>query len=137
MRSTRQDVQTGLGTYDAGSRVWGTPVVVSDTVYVNTLGHKLIALDAATGKQRWVFDKPKGALAGSPNVQRRHALRRLVRQPSLRRGCGHAGISAGSFNAKNWIWEGPAVVSGTLYFGDVSGNVYALDAATQKRRVGD
>ena len=37
-----------------------------------------------------------------------------------------------SFNANNWVWEGPVVVSNTLYFGDLGGNVYALDAETQK-----
>ncbi len=114
-----------------GSRVWGTPVVVKDTVYVNTLGHKLIALDTETGKPRWVFDKPKGALAGSPTFSDgtlyvgsfdNHLYAVDAANGNLR----------WAFDAKNWIWDGPAVVSGTLYFGDVSGNVYALDAATQK-----
>ena len=40
------------------------------------------------------------------------------------------GNSKWSFKAEGALWDGPAVVDGTLYFGDRSGNVYALDAAT-------
>jgi outer membrane protein assembly factor BamB len=114
-----------------GSRVWGTPVVVKDTLYVNTLGHKLIALDAETGKPRWVFDKPKGALAGSPTFSD-GTLYVGSFDNHLYAVDAATGNLRWSFDAKSWIWEGPAMVSGTLYFGDVSGNVYALEAATQK-----
>lgn len=116
---------------DVGSRVWGTPLVVSNTVYVSTLGHKLIALDVETGQLRWVFDKPMGALAGSP-VYDNGVLYVGSFDNNLYAVDAASGAQQWAFDAQNWIWEGPAVVSGTLYFGDVSGNVYALDAATQK-----
>jgi len=119
--------------FEAGSQVWGTPLVVGDTVYVSTLGHKLVALNAETGKVRWVLDKPKGALAGSPVHDNG-----VIYVGSFDNHLYAVDAATGEqvwpepFDANNWIWEGPAVVSGTLYFGDMSGNVRALDAATQK-----
>jgi outer membrane protein assembly factor BamB len=120
----------GWQPYDAGSRIWGTPLVVTDTVYVATLGHQLIALDLATGKPRWTFDKPTGALAGAPVFDNGVVYvgsfdKRLYAVDAA------SGQERWSFNANNWVWEGPVVVSNTLYFGDLGGNVYALDAKTQ------
>lgn len=121
----------GWQPYDAGSRIWGTPLVVTNTVYVATLGHQLVALDLATGKPRWTFDKPTGALAGAPVFDNGVVYvgsfdKRLYAVDAA------SGQERWSFNANNWVWEGPVVVSNTLYFGDLGGNVYALDAETQK-----
>jgi hypothetical protein len=114
----------------AGGRVWATPLVVSDTAYISTLKHKLVALDVATGKERWTFDQAKGALSGAPVFDNG-----IVYVGSFDNHLYAVDAASGekrwAFNASNWVWEGPAVVSGTLYFGDVGGNVYALDAATQ------
>ena len=122
----------GWEPYDVGERVWGTPLVVSDTVYLGTLGHKLIALDATTGKERWKFEQAKGTLAGSP-VFDNGVIYVGSFDDHLYAVDAASGQLRWSYNANNWVWEGPAVVSGTLYFGDVSGNVHALDGATQER----
>lgn len=122
----------GWEPYNAGERVWGTPLVVGDTIYVSTLGHKLIALDATTGTERWKFEQAKGTLAGSP-VFDNGVIYVGSFDDHLYAVDAASGALRWSYNANNWIWEGPAVVSGTLYFGDVSGNVYALDEATQQR----
>jgi outer membrane protein assembly factor BamB len=31
-----------------------------------------------------------------------------------------------------WVWGGPALKDGTLYFGDLNGTFYAMDAANGK-----
>ena len=46
-------------TPDAGS-VETTPLIVDGTMYVVTARQKVIALDAATGKQKWIFDSGVG-----------------------------------------------------------------------------
>jgi outer membrane protein assembly factor BamB len=35
-----------------------------------------------------------------------------------------------SFEATDWIWTTPLVASGTVYFGDVSGKIYAVSLAS-------
>jgi outer membrane protein assembly factor BamB len=36
--------------------------------------------------------------------------------------------------AANWVWDGPAVHEGTLYFSDVGGTVYAVEAETGQQQ---
>ena len=119
----------------AGGRVWATPLVVSDTAYISTLKHKLIAIDVATGKERWTFSQAKGALAGAPVFDNG-----VVYVGSFDNHLYAVDAASGeerwAFNASNWVWEGPAVVSGTLYFGDVGGNVYAAGRCDAKARLG-
>jgi outer membrane protein assembly factor BamB len=40
-----------------------------------------------------------------------------------------------SFDADGGLWDGPALADGTLYFGDQTGNVYALDADTGQNKL--
>ncbi|MEO8679128.1 MAG: pyrroloquinoline quinone-dependent dehydrogenase [Vicinamibacterales bacterium] len=51
-------------TPDAG-RLQTTPLVVNGTMYVVTPRQKVIALDAATGKQKWTFDSGVSTTAAS------------------------------------------------------------------------
>jgi quinoprotein glucose dehydrogenase len=41
---------------DGAGNVQCNPIVVDGTLYAPTAGHRLVALDAATGKERWRFD---------------------------------------------------------------------------------
>src|SRR6185437_11761420 len=53
-------------TYDShdafkGSEMQSNPIVVDGVLYATTPKLKVVALDAATGKERWVFDPSGGA----------------------------------------------------------------------------
>jgi quinoprotein glucose dehydrogenase len=49
------DVSDGSGKVPA--TVWSaTPVFANDTIYIGTPFYRLIALDPATGKPKWIFD---------------------------------------------------------------------------------
>ena len=52
-----------------GSEMQSHPVVVDGTVYVTTPSMKVAAIDAATGRQRWMFDPVP---AGAPQSRFRH-----------------------------------------------------------------
>lgn len=51
-------------TPDPGSTE-ATPLIVNGTMYVITPRQKVVALDAATGKQKWVFDSGEGVNAAT------------------------------------------------------------------------
>lgn len=57
-------------TYDShdafkGSEMQSNPVVVDGVLYATTPTLKVVALDAATGRERWTFDPGGGAAAGT------------------------------------------------------------------------
>ncbi|NIF22158.1 membrane-bound PQQ-dependent dehydrogenase, glucose/quinate/shikimate family [Candidatus Pantoea multigeneris] len=44
-----------------------TPIKVGDAIYGCTIRHKIFAIDAATGKQKWMFDPKTPATSSPPN----------------------------------------------------------------------
>ena len=44
-----------LWTFATGDAIWDAPTVVNGVVYVGSTDHKLYAIDAATGQEKWSF----------------------------------------------------------------------------------
>ncbi|MCS7282833.1 MAG: PQQ-binding-like beta-propeller repeat protein [Anaerolineae bacterium] len=109
-------------------RVWATPRVLSDTVYIASLDHTLYALDLQTGALRWQF-RAQGAMADSPLI-----LNDTLYIGSFDRNLYALRLSDGQeiwhFTGANWFWGTPATDGTRLYAADVDGNIYALDPAT-------
>ncbi len=119
--------------------IWSTPVVEGDTVYFTSLDHNLYALDAKTLAYKWQVDLG-GSTGGSP----------LYDGGTLYAGTFNAEVVAVQYNpdarcvdntqkppcvtrrfkADNWVWATPVLNEGVLYFGDLSGKVWAIDAQT-------
>ncbi|MBB3149486.1 quinoprotein glucose dehydrogenase [Phyllobacterium trifolii] len=76
-----------------------TPLKIGDTLYGCTSRHKLFALDAATGKQKWMFDPKTPADFAPPNSACRGVA--YYKQPNARPGAECAQrIIAGTLDAK-------------------------------------
>ncbi|HEC33394.1 MAG TPA: hypothetical protein ENI37_01595 [Chloroflexi bacterium] len=112
--------------FTTGGRVWATPLVVSDTVYISSLDHNLYALELATGQEQWRFEAG-GALAGPPLIlgDTLYVGAFDSRLYALRRGDGSP---VWQFEGENWFWAPPATDGARIYAADVDGNVYALEA---------
>ena len=89
-------------TPEAG-RLQTTPLIVDGTMYVVTPRQKVVALDAATGQQKWTFDSGAGddrGVARADVVDRRQreaacsALRELSSTPSIPRMARRSRASA-------------------------------------------
>jgi outer membrane protein assembly factor BamB len=42
-------------TYDTEGPIWGSPIVVEDTVYIASADNSVYAIDAGSGEERWAF----------------------------------------------------------------------------------
>ncbi|MEO7493311.1 MAG: pyrroloquinoline quinone-dependent dehydrogenase [Massilia sp.] len=103
------DVSDGSG--DKPATVWSaTPIYANQTLYIGTPFYRIIALDPATGKERWRFDT--------------HSTLKALTQPVLKtRGVAY--------------WEAGHPVAGqvcqkTVYIGTMDARLFAVDADTGK-----
>jgi len=125
------DAESGdeLWRFAAEFSIWAQPTYYDGTLYIASLDRHLYAVDAADGSELWAMEL-SGAMAAQPVV---NPDENLVYAASYDREV-HAldmetGVEAWSVLATDWIWSAPALADGTLYFGDSSGNVFAVDAA--------
>jgi outer membrane protein assembly factor BamB len=118
--------------FKTGHRVWATPLIVEDTVYIGSMDRHLYALRLSDGEELWSF-AADGSFASTPALQegvlyigtfanRVYAIdaesgAEIWRFPKEQPG-------------SDWFWGSPAVDSGAVYAVDVRGNVYKLDAGT-------
>lgn len=92
------------------------PAVVGNRLYVGGRDGYFYALNARTGQQIWRFDT--SAVTGSQH-------------PTVGVQGGAGAIPYfGNSAATTLLRDGPAVVNGTVYFGDNKANLYALDASS-------
>jgi len=112
-------------TFETGHRVWATPLIVSDTVYIGSMDRHLYALDLSDGDVRWDFHAG-GAFAGTPALWN-GTLYIGAFDDKLYAIDADTGTERWNFTGENWFWGGPAVYDGIIYAADASGNVYALD----------
>ncbi|MFQ6101444.1 MAG: PQQ-binding-like beta-propeller repeat protein [Anaerolineae bacterium] len=122
------DVESGVlrWAFETGHRVWATPLVVSDTVYIGSMDRHLYALTLSDGKIRWDFPA-EGAFASAPALWD-GTLYIGAFDDRLYAVDAHTGAEFWRFAGENWFWGSPVVYSDTVYAVDVNGNVYAVDA---------
>ncbi len=116
-------------TFPADQSIWGTPVSDGANVYFGTLGRKMYAVDAKTGKQVWVQDLD-GAILGSPFLLKgKNDLFVGTYGGMLYALSTTDGKTLWSKPLSSWIWAGPASDGTNLYVGDANGKFDAFPAA--------
>ncbi len=114
-----------LWSQELGHGVWGQPAYVDGLLIVGSLDKAVHAFDAATGDIRWT--KPVGgAIASSPLVIEDRIY--ITGFDAQLHAFDLDGNDLWQVDATDWIWNAPAYDDGRLFFGDVKGHVYAVDA---------
>lgn len=121
-----------MWTFRTDQAIWATPTTSAacDCIYIASMDRYVYAVDATTGRELWQSPELSGSIIGSPAFDPENML-----------------IFAGTFGSEmvalnaetgqitwrtpteEWIWSGPLLVDGVLYFGDEIGNFYALSAS--------
>ncbi|MDI1253661.1 PQQ-binding-like beta-propeller repeat protein [Thermomonas sp.] len=111
--SHTRDLSDGSGNVPA--TVWSaTPISANNTLYIGTPFYRLIALDPATGKQKWSFDT--------------HTPLKALTQPVLK----NRGVAF-------WATDDPVTrmpCQKIVYMGTMDARLFALDADTGKKCAG-
>jgi len=106
-------------------RIWSSPVVSGEIVYVTSQDHHLYALNTTTGEQLWKF-RAGAMLAGMPTAHGDNVYIGAFDQ-KLYVVDSATGAKKWEFTAQGWLWDGPVVFDDTLYFGDLSGHLFAVN----------
>lgn len=114
-----------------GGPIWATPATQAacNCIYVASMDHRVYSFNAENGNQLWKSADLGGSVVGTPAVGTDGTLyvgtfgkEMLALDPSN-------GAVKWRFSTGDWVWSGPALENNVLYFGDLAGNFYALNAA--------
>ncbi len=118
-----------LWTYETDQTLWATPATDGTTVYLPSMDHHIYALDAKTGQLVWKSDDLGGAVAGTPALGPNGELYVGTFNSEMLALDGKTGKVNWRFPTNGWVYSGPALDNGVLYFGDLNGYFYALKTA--------
>ena len=116
--------------------IWTAPIIKRGIVYVASMDGQVDALKLSDGSRAWTapFDTT-GAIASLQLLDDSHLF-----APSLNKRVYILNTADGSiaheFAVKDWVWSGAAFKDNVAYFGDFSGNAYALDITSGRNRWG-
>lgn len=128
------DLQDGQSVKEAtvvklGGRLWAQPTTDGERIYITSLDHSVMAVDATTYEILWQEDL-SGAVPGSAVLGGDGMLYVGSLASQLERFDPVIGNHQTVFEAENWIWNTPSVDGDTLYFSDVDGNFYSFNTST-------
>lgn len=114
--------------------VWGTPLYLDaeaspsgePTLLVTSLDHHLYALNPENGEELWNVNLG-GAAPGNmlADPERERVYVGTFGAGVVAVDVSSAGIVA-RFDTEDWVWGNPALDGDRLYFGDLGGNLYAV-----------
>lgn len=110
-------------------RLWAQPTTDGERVFITSLDHRIIAVNAETYEVLWNIDV-EGAVAGSAVLAPDGMLYVGSFASRLEKIDPATGDREPVLEAKNWIWGTHSLDSDTLYFGDLDGWFYSFNTAT-------
>jgi outer membrane protein assembly factor BamB len=114
--------------------LWATPTTASNCgcIYVSSLDHYIYKYDANTGSQIAKSEDLGGAIAGTAAVGSDGTLYVGTFGKEMLALDGTSLAIKWRIPTHDWVWSGPSLANNVLYFGDLSGFFYALNAADGK-----
>jgi len=108
--------------------IWATPIFSTDgqTLYVATMSGDLAAYNVKDHSVAWSFHA-SGAIADMSLLDSTHLFIPSLNHHLYVLDPSQGGKVTTDYIAKDWIWTRPAYQDHVAYFGDFSGDVYALD----------
>lgn len=110
--------------------LWAQPVLKGDCLLVAALDHHLYCLDPQSGEELWKSEDLGGGIVDAPSVGEEDVIYVGTLANTLVSIKATTGEVINVFKAGGWVWSSPLVYEGNLYFGDLNGNFYSIDAAT-------
>jgi len=113
---------------ETGEGIWAEPLLQDGVLFVPSIDHFLYAVDADSGEPVWSAPVDlEGAIASTPLYadgflyvgSYSHKMYKIDVE---------TGEIVAEYEGNNWIWGTPVLYEDVLYYTDLSGYVYALNA---------
>jgi outer membrane protein assembly factor BamB len=111
--------------------LWATPATEPNCgcIYVGSMDHYVYKLNTTDGTLMTKTGDLRGAVAGTPAIGSDGTLYVGTFDKEMLALDGTNLTAKWHFPTHDWVWSGPALVDNVLYFGDLSGYFYAINAA--------
>ncbi|MGD2253363.1 MAG: PQQ-binding-like beta-propeller repeat protein [Anaerolineales bacterium] len=130
---TAYDLETGDQVWvfdEATAGLWATPLIVDDIAYVSSLDHHVYALDLQNnGQVKGMSEDLEGAIADTPTLAGDLLLVGTFNNQMVALDAADLSLQW-SIETTGWVWGSPEVDQNIAYFGDVTGQVYAVNLET-------
>ncbi len=129
--------------FETSDKIWSTPAIDGDTLFIGSFDNKLYAIDTTTGRQKW--EQPfetEGAIVSTPVVHDntvyfgsfdRHLY--AVNITNGKQIWKFPANDEGESEPANWFWAKPVIYNDVVYAACLDGKVYALDAKSGDKLV--
>ncbi len=118
--------------FPTGGKIWSTPAIDDDTLYVGSFDKKLYAINIDDGGERWEPFATEGAIVAAPVV-----YNNTIYFNSLDRHVYALNAADGTlkwqYPANKWFWAQVVAYHNLIYAPCLDGNVYVLNAETGAR----
>ncbi|MEE8443403.1 MAG: PQQ-binding-like beta-propeller repeat protein, partial [Dehalococcoidia bacterium] len=118
--------------FESQGPILATPAAAGDMLYVATSDYRVVALDAATGREIWTH--PVRGPVNSPLTIAGDLVFVGMRDWNIIALDAKTGDLRWSFKTKNPIYGSATVLDGSLYVGSSDRHIYSLDASTGELR---
>ncbi len=125
------DATTGdrlWSSFETGNKIWSTPAIDGNTLYIASFDKKLYALNTSDGSKKWEFETG-GAIVATPLV-----YDNTVYFGSFDRHLYAVDATNGSLKWQSevedgkWFWAGAVAYNNIIYAPNLDGKVYMFDA---------
>ncbi len=127
------DLNTGsiLWSAKTGGPLWSAPVTTPscNCIYVASMDHKVYSIDLTSHQVTHQSEDLGGSIVGTPTIGPDGTIYVGTFSNKLYALNPDLSIKGQPFSTQNWVWAGPALENNVLYFGDLSGYLYAVNAS--------
>jgi eukaryotic-like serine/threonine-protein kinase len=123
-----------LWTFEAKHGLWAKPIMTDQCLIQSSMDHHVYCLDKENGDVLWESEDLGGAVVTAPEIGPNGELFVGTFNSEVVGLNGNNGEIINRFKAGGWVWSSPLLDAGNLYFGDLNGNFYAIDAATFEKK---
>jgi outer membrane protein assembly factor BamB len=119
-----------LWEFPTNDSLWAKPTTddACECIFLTSMDHQVYAIDAQSGEQKWITEDLGGAIVGTPAISEEGRLYVGTFGNEMIAMDTNNGKIIWRYRTEDWVWSGPALDGEVLYFGDLNGNLYAINA---------